>query len=189
MRTTNYAKENFSTEQPPPGEEARLSRPHGDQERTRRHQTPPGEGTQEINGSALLKFDLPKDSRLRKPPEFRRVYSQGRRFDGRFLTVFILPSESQVHRLGVTASKKGIGNSVERNRAKRLLREAFRLSKVELNELSSRYDWVLNARRSLLRTKLENPLAEFRRIVAAVKNSESETNKGEPNVFVETQKQ
>ena len=33
------------------------------------------------------------------------------------------------------------------------LREAFRLSKVELNELETKFDWVLNARRLLLRVK------------------------------------
>jgi ribonuclease P protein component len=61
----------------------------------------------------------------------------------------------------------------DRNRAKRLLREAFRLSRVELNELTTKFDWVLNARRSLLDVKLEKPLAEFRQILEKVKIYES----------------
>jgi ribonuclease P protein component len=117
---------------------------------------------------------------LRKPSEFRRVYAEGKRFEGRFITVFITPSGGEFQRLGITASKKAVGNAVQRNRAKRLLREAFRLSRAELNELSMKFDWVLNARRSLLRVKLEKPLEEFRQIVAKVKNSE--LNKGEENV-------
>lgn len=184
-----YAKENISTKQSPPREEARLSRQNGDQKRTRRPETPSCEGTQDINGSTLLDFGLPKDFRLRKPSEFRRVYENGKRFDGRLTTVFLLPSETQFHRLGITASKKGIGKAFQRNRAKRLLREAFRLSKAELGDLKGRYDWVLNARRSLLRVKLDKTLQDFQQIIETVKNSESELTKGEENIAVEAQKQ
>jgi len=176
----NYATENLSTEQPPPRQETRLSRTDGDQERARRDKTPPGKRTQTINGSPLLDFRLPKENRLRKPREFRCVYENGLRFEGRFMTVFIFPSETAFQRLGITASKKAIGNAVQRNRAKRLLREAFRLSKAELNELDTKFDWVINARRNLLRVKLEKPLEEFRQIAAKVKISK--LNKGEENV-------
>ena len=67
---SNYAKENISTEQPPPCEETRISLADGDQKRTRSDQTPSRERTQNINGSTLLNFRLPKDERLRKPANF-----------------------------------------------------------------------------------------------------------------------
>ena len=177
---SNYAKENISTKQSPQSEKTRISGADGDQERTRRDQTPPGKRTQSINGQTLLTQGLPKGERLRKPAEFRRVYEKGKRFDGRFVTVFILPSETESQRVGITASKKISTKAHDRNRCKRLLRETFRLSKAELALFDTKFDWVLNARRSLLQVKLESPLAEFRQIIAKVKNFESQ--KGE-NTF------
>ncbi|MCU1288895.1 MAG: protein component of RNase [Acidobacteria bacterium] len=174
---SNYAKENLSTKQSSPCQETRLSGTHGDQERTRGFKAPQSERTQEINGSPLLNFRLPKDVRLKKPEEFRRVYAKGKRFEGRFMTAFIMPSDSLIQRFGVTASKKAIGKAHDRNRAKRLVREAFRLSKAELAGLNTKFDWVLNARRNLLRVKLAEPLAELRQIIAKVKIYESQ--KGE----------
>jgi ribonuclease P protein component len=165
---SNYAEENISTEQPPPCEKAWIQSEDGDQERPRSIETPPCERTQAINGSSLLGLRLPKEARLLRRAEFLRVYESGKRIEGRFMTVFILPNDRGIQRLGVTATKKGIGKAHDRNRAKRLLREAFRLSRAELDSVSVKYDWVLNARRSLLNAKLDKPLADFRQIAAQV---------------------
>jgi ribonuclease P protein component len=180
---SNYAKKNISTKQPPSCEETRLQSKNGDQKRSCSIKTSSCEGTKEINSSSLLNFRFPKEHRLRKPDEFRQVYAEGKRFEGRFMTLFIMPSKTEFQRLGVTASKKGIGKAHERFRAKRLLRESFRLSKAELNEFTCNYDWVLNARRHLLKVKLQKPLDEFRQLIAKVKIWEQ--NKGEANVVSE----
>ncbi len=88
------------------------------------------------------------------------------------MTAFIVPSETPFQRLGVTASKKVIGNSVSRSRAKRLLREAFRLSSLELGTLRLKYDWALNSRGMILEVGLEPVLEEFREIVGKVRAEE-----------------
>ena len=165
---SNYAEENISAEQPATREKTRLSGTDGDKERPGRDQTPPRKRAQAINRPPLLSFGLPKDARLLKRADFLRVYEQGKRFEGRFMTVFILPGERDLHRVGITATKKAIGNAVMRNRAKRLLRESFRLSRAELDAVATKYDWVLNARRSILRVKLEKPLAELKQMIASV---------------------
>ena len=117
-------------------------------------------------------FALPKRRRLSARTDFQKVYAEGQRCDGRLLAAFLRVNHLAEHRLGVTASTKAIGKSVDRNRAKRLLRELFRRSQTELNSLQRRYDWVLNAKRSLLGSTEELRFREFRRIVEQVGQSE-----------------
>jgi ribonuclease P protein component len=71
----------------------------------------------------------PKRGRLSRSAEFERVYRQGRSVGNRFLVLYSFPRSSAGEaadgpRLGVSVSRK-VGGAVERNRVKRLLREAF----------------------------------------------------------------
>lgn len=180
-------QENISTKQSPSREETRLSLTDGDEKRASGASTPSGKGTQTFDAVPLLNsaetppekltekldFSLPKAQHVRKPAEFRHVYANGKRFDGRFMSAFVLPNNLDRHRLGITASRKGVGNAVQRNRAKRLLREAFRLSKIELKNLRNHYDFVLNARRNLLKVKLPEPLADFQKLIGQIASKEN----------------
>ncbi|HYH85482.1 MAG TPA: ribonuclease P protein component [Pyrinomonadaceae bacterium] len=111
---------------------------------------------------------MPRNARLRKSADFRAVYGGGRRIEGRLMTVFILSNDLDLHRMGITASRKMGRRAVDRNRAKRLLREAFRLSAVELDILKTKYDWVFNARRRIVEVKLNAVTEELRRVIAQV---------------------
>jgi ribonuclease P protein component len=113
------------------------------------------------------------EKNLRGSNDFQRVYRTGKRYEGHLLTVFVLPNSLTNHRLGITASRKALGKAVDRNRAKRLLREAFRLTKPRLERLSKRYDWVLNARRSLLSLESRRPSEEFEQMIARVESEEA----------------
>jgi ribonuclease P protein component len=110
---------------------------------------------------------------LRGRNDFQKVYRKGRRYDGSFISVFVLPNELSCHRLGVTASRKALGKAVERNRAKRLLRESFRLSDGSLTGLERNYDWVLNAKGRLLGHKLGVAFAEFASVIEKVAREET----------------
>jgi len=66
-----------------------------------------------------------RDRRLRRRPEFQQVYDRGIRAHGRLMTVFLLPQDVETTRLGIAATRK-LGGAVQRNRAKRLVREVFR---------------------------------------------------------------
>ncbi len=170
---SNYAEENISTKQSQTREEARFQGENGDEERPRGAEAPTCEGPQAPIGSALLGFGLPKEARLLKRAEFLRVYEQGARIEGRFMTVFFLPGNAGRHRVGITATKKAVGKAHDRNRAKRLLRESFRLSRAELDQIAAPLDWVINARRSISKVKLDQPLAEFQSIVKRIAEQNS----------------
>ncbi len=87
--------------------------------------------------------------RLRRPEDFRLVWSAGRSWAHPLFILWTLPNDLPRVRVGITASRK-IGNAVKRNRARRLLREAARHL---YTSIASGWDVVLVARPSLLEVK------------------------------------
>ncbi len=66
---------------------------------------------------------------LKDNKAFNRAFRSGRFCVSPFLTAYYLPNELGQNRVGISVSKK-IGNAVCRNRAKRIIRAAYRLSEV-----------------------------------------------------------
>ncbi|RMG32173.1 MAG: ribonuclease P protein component [Planctomycetota bacterium] len=79
----------------------------------------------------MADFRFPKKYRLRKAHEFQRVFEGRQRAGDSELLVFALRNGLPYSRLGLSVSRKH-GSAVRRNRLKRLIREAFRLSRHEL---------------------------------------------------------
>jgi ribonuclease P protein component len=121
---------------------------------------------------------------LRGSNDFQKVYRQGRRFEGVLMTAFVLPNNLSHNRFGVTASRKAIGNAVQRNRAKRLLRETFRSKRSALSGLLLRYDWVINAKRRLPSLKVAAAIEEFENLVSRVAKEERKGGEKEPDASV-----
>jgi len=111
-------------------------------------------------------------SRLQNSPQFQAVYKFGERFDGRYITIFIHPNYSDEHRIGITASRKVSTRAVDRNRLRRVIRETFRLSTASLVSTKSQYDWVINAKRALLKENLATVLRDLDGIILRVKKLE-----------------
>jgi ribonuclease P protein component len=105
---------------------------------------------------------FPRQRRIRKRREFSSVFDSGQRIHGRFFTFLLLPTTLDRSRLGIVASRK-IGGAVQRNRAKRLIREMFR-TEVRLSSTDA-IDLVVIPRRELLDAEFQAALQDFRNTV------------------------
>ena len=108
--------------------------------------------------------DLPKRFRrsqhIRHGWEFRRAKEKGRRvICGCLIMNWIEPPQGSEPRLGLITTRK-LGNAVVRNRARRLLRESFRLLQ---HTLQQPVDIVLVARKSIIGMKQQEVQADFQR--------------------------
>lgn len=169
----DYAKEDLSTQQSSSCKNTRIQTSHVHKKRSSCIKKAAGQRAETIDTSALLGQDrLLRRVRLRSPAEFRLVYDNGDRFDSSLMSIFVMPNTLGFHRFGVTASRKMAHSAVERNRAKRLLREAFRLSHEELSNFQRSYDWVFNAKRALLKVKVVETLKVFREAIGCVRRIE-----------------
>ena len=75
-----------------------------------------------------MNFQFTKAEHLTRKKEFERVFDEGKVFKNNEVVLYVIPNDFLHSRLGLVVSKK-VGNSPRRNRAKRLLREAYRLNK------------------------------------------------------------
>ena len=114
-----------------------------------------------MSGDSPTVLGFPRSRRLKQQGEFARARAQGRRVVCGCLIANVLPRPGQLEtRLGVVTGKK-VGNAVARSRARRLMRESFRLHQ---HELAGPVDLVLVARPSIAGRKLAEVERDFLRV-------------------------
>ncbi len=97
--------------------------------------------------------------------KYKRVFDRGRSFKGRLLVAWRFSSPDANRQAGVVVSKKSFHEAVDRNRAKRLLREAFRLL-VKEGSVPEQTEWVFIGRASLAGRTCPDVMEEMRRLCA-----------------------
>lgn len=110
-------------------------------------QCSPGEEIKEEKNFQDKKFKLLS---LKMRRDFRRVYAKGQKKYTADLIIYTLFNYSKQTRVGISVSKK-VGCAVERNRARRIIKEAFRILKLDIS-----MDIVVVAKPSILGKKMQN---------------------------------
>jgi ribonuclease P protein component len=114
-------------------------------------------------GTPSPRLGLPRSSRIKQPGDFARAKAEGRRLVcGCLIANLRSLAPGSVSRLGVVTSRK-IGGAVLRSRARRLLRESFRLHRLDFPQP---VDLVLVARPSIVGKKLADVERDFLRAMS-----------------------
>ncbi len=83
---------------------------------------------------------FPKTSRLKLASDFRGLLKNGKSSRQNGIAVYFKESDQKKSRLGIIVSKRILKRAVDRNRAKRLIREFFRREK---NHFNSNFDFLI----------------------------------------------
>lgn len=131
----------------------------------------PGESNKGVERQAADSA-FPRRGRLLRHADFERVYKQGRRHFSPLLTAFYLQRQGGVSklpvgtglRIGITVSR-ALGGAVQRNRIKRRIREAVRLSRPWP---VADVDAVFNPKKVVLTASFEQLLNEVRQAFVVI---------------------
>jgi ribonuclease P protein component len=149
-----------STQSAPPGEDARVSRAHEDEGRTKGVEAPSREGPQTAH---RLSGGLSRRQRLTTSAEFQALFQRGKRIDRPALIVLWRES-NEFTRVGFAVSRQ-LKLAVQRNRARRRLREAFRAAR---DVAPAHAALVVIGRPAVLRESFAALLGQMRQALAAI---------------------
>ena len=98
---------------------------------------------------------------------YKRIFDRGRSVKGRLLVAWFFASDDADRQAGVVVSKKSFHDAVDRNRAKRLLREAYRLL-VKEGVMPEKTEWIFIGRAALKGRKCQDVMEEMARLASRV---------------------
>jgi len=104
---------------------------------------------------------LPRETRVVRGADFERAWKQGSRARGDVLLVVAAPNGLGLARYGLSVGKKVWKGAVQRNRVRRIFREAFRLTR---QGLPAGFDYILVPAAPKLRPQLEATCRELVRL-------------------------
>lgn len=108
--------------------------------------------------SRAARFPLPR-GRLLSHQRFGATFNANNSSAGRHIVMWIRATAGERGQVGVIAQKKIFPRAVDRNRAKRILREAYRLQQ---HEVHPEMDLILLARKPILNASLSEVKKTFR---------------------------
>jgi len=100
--------------------------------------------------------------------KYKDVFDRGRSLRGRLMSAWVLEHSGAGEKTGVVVSKKSFHDAVDRNRAKRIMREGFRLMAPEMPEDAA---WVLVGRGALRGMRTADVIEELRRFLARLRRT------------------
>ena len=151
---------NVSTQSTPPSQDARVSRAHEDEGRTKGVEASSCEGPQTAD---RLSGGLSRRQRLTTSAEFQALFQRGKRIDRSALIVLWRESNDPT-RVGFAVSRQ-VRLAVQRNRARRRLREAYRAAR---DVAPTRAALVIIGRPASLTVPFETLLGQMRGALAAI---------------------
>lgn len=107
-----------------------------------------------------MRYTLPQATgRLKKKAEFDSVFKTGVKFSNRYCIIWVSQAKEDHGKVAFVAGKK-VGNSVKRNRSKRLLKEVYRKNRMNLK---SNHNWIFIAKASAKETTEKDVSYHFKK--------------------------
>jgi len=159
-RATHYEADLSAFENAPQAH-ARFSCAQPDPRRAGSAARSPGQGAVAIERLSSGSATLPRRARLLRREHYVEALAAGRTRTQRYFTLYVRPNGESLARIGIITSKRVAPRAVDRNRMKRLVREAFRSMRQQLQGV----DIVVQLRRCPPRSATATARAEVARLL------------------------
>jgi ribonuclease P protein component len=89
-----------------------------------------------------IKFNYPKAEKLKSRISIQELFEKGNSLQENNIKILYLPNNLISHQIAFTVPKRSFKHATDRNTIKRQMREAYRLNKLEINNLQIKYNII-----------------------------------------------